>query len=291
MSADQHEPDTDSRCPDCGETFASFRGMRIHQGHGCGDGADGSPSEDDDAKCPTCGETFASDRGVKVHHARAHGESLAEPETSICQQCGDEFEVVAGGHGKYCSRECFHASQREGETVECPVCGESFWATPSELDKGRTYCSNECYGEALDTTELRKCKMCGRTFRIQRRSDKQYCCRACMAEHRSNAPRPNDISALLWLLYVYEDHSTRETYRRQRAVLSASGALTKDEVRERLVGIGVYDPGGAGRRALEEADPDDFGRSAPDGDDSWRQYQRWGEQADDIARTDGGDEA
>ena len=110
MSADVDDQaaERSPTCPECGDTFASYRGRRVHQAS-C-DGASDATDPDDGVACPTCDEVFKNEHGVSVHHARAHGEPLGDPETSICEHCGDEYEVGPGSKGKYCSRECFHAT-------------------------------------------------------------------------------------------------------------------------------------------------------------------------------------
>lgn len=277
MSAQSSSQTGQSTCPDCGREFDSYRAMRIHQGHGCGDDADTEDTAESEFDCPTCDQSFDTERGVKIHHIRTHDESIVESEIATCAECNDEFEVTDGADGKYCSRDCFFLSQREGEWIGCLNCGEEFWVTPYDLEEGRQYCSSQCYGEAKDTTELRECRQCGRRFRSQAKKDAEYCCRACFHEAYADHPRPDHVPMLLWLLYVYEAHNSKQTFRRQRAVLGVDEALTREDVKETLRELGVYDPGGEARRALEEATPDEFGCSeTPDGDDAWKQV--WNEE-------------
>lgn len=220
------------------------------------------------ALCPTCEEAFDSRAGMRRHHALAHGESLVE-DTATCDNCGVEFEVSAGATGTYCSRACAGEARRDRVELTCAYCGSTFRVPRSDED--RQYCSTECQGRAYETSERRECAMCGRSFSARPSRDDDHCCRACSAEGRTDRPRPDDVDALLWLLYVYEDHSLVQTYRRQRARLGATDCLTQDAVRDRLREQGVFDPAGQGRRALAELDPDAVrDETTPEGDDAWR---------------------
>jgi len=95
---DQDEADGDEgagedTCPDCGEEFASARGVAVHRGKAHGDDADG----DDDAggeeehECPTCGDGFDSSVGMKVHHSREH-------DVPVDERSDDDAAAAAEGN-------------------------------------------------------------------------------------------------------------------------------------------------------------------------------------------------
>ena len=182
------------------------------------------------AECPTCGESFAHEQGMKVHHTRKHG-SLDE---TTCQECGSTFIPSNNSHGKYCSLECTHESQRE--------------------------------------TDTRECDMCGRSFRVKPSSPTSYCCRSCWAEADHNRPRPDELESVLWVLYRYEGFSIVETYRRHRAVLGIDECLTETEVREKIHDMGIARDYNTARWTLQDLDPDEVGESAPTGDESYKQF-------------------
>jgi len=190
------------------------------------------------AECPTCGDEFDTERGMKLHHVQAHDESIA------------------------------------GADVECEYCGSTFSARPSRKHMSR-FCSEKCKNRAQEKVVRRKCDMCNRTFRVRDVfRPNSFCCKSCWAESDHNRPRPDDVDSLLWLLYVYEGHNHQETFERQRAVLGYEDRLLKDEVKERLKENGWFKEYQRTDKLLEDLSSDDVGMSTPDGDDSWKQYQR-----------------
>lgn len=223
--------------------------------------------------CPTCGEGFEDRRAVKLHHASAHGERLID--TAECEFCGDEFEVKGNTEGKYCSTACCGRDQRRRVAFECVHCGDTFDVKQNRVDDNPQFCSQACRSDA--GRERRECAGCGRGFRVKRSVPAVYCCRTCESESKSERPRPDDVDALLWLLYVYEGWDYQQTFERQRAVRGAANALSKSDVRNRLAEQGVFVHESQYNFVLEKMNADDVGRGTPDGDDTWRAfYQRAG---------------
>jgi len=215
-----------------------------------------------------CEREFLSRTSMKIHHSRAHGERLVE--TATCDHCGDEFEPASGATGTYCSTACAGAARSESVTLTCEECGDEFELPPSDAE-GRKYCSKGCYGVAKDTTEVRTCP-CGATFRTQPTSDKQTCCHPCEGELRTSKPRPDDVNALLWLLYEYESHTIKETHKRANHHLDDDDRLTRDEVSDRLIEMGVHS-NLIQIKAQQAAEREDVSADIPDGDETWQQYQ------------------
>lgn len=78
----------------------------------------------------------------------------------VCQTCGKTFEIaerrLKHGRGKFCSRDCFHASTVSKNKVlrVCEVCGENFncWPRTVRLGRGK-YCSRTCYGKYISLNQ------------------------------------------------------------------------------------------------------------------------------------------
>ncbi|PHQ45699.1 hypothetical protein DJ68_11440 [Halorubrum sp. C3] len=215
-----------------------------------------------------CEREFLIRTSMKIYHSRTHGERLVD--TVTCDHCGDEFEPASGATGTYCSTACAGAARSERVTLTCEECGDEFELSPSDAE-GRKYCSKECYGVAKDTTEVRTCP-CGTTFRTQQTSDKQTCSHSCEGELKTSKPRPDDVNALLWLLYEYEGHTIKETHKRANHHLDDDDRLTRDEVSDRLIEMGVHS-NLIQIKAQQAAEREDVSADVPDGDETWRQYQ------------------
>jgi len=230
-----------------------------------------------DATCPTCGKVLANRHGMRIHHVRAHDESLVEDELATCDHCDEEYIVPAGATGQYCSVECRDDAMREGERVACEQCGEEFHAADWELKRGQgRFCSHDCYGASLEDRDEDECAGCGRDYSAYSSANIRYCSRACMAEAQTSAPRPDDRDGLLWVLYVYEDHTARDTWLRVNN--HTDEWLTKDAVTERLKDNDwMQDAGYNGSstaRKLEQLEPSDIGLDdEPDSpDETWQKY-------------------
>jgi len=70
-----------------------------------------------------------------------------------CPTCSGPFEKYPSqvqGERVYCSLACSGAAKRNGSTLACEQCGESFYRRFGEQDLGareRQFCSAACYGE------------------------------------------------------------------------------------------------------------------------------------------------
>lgn len=142
----------------------------------------------DGYECPTCENVLNTSLGLKQHHTKVHDESLVETMgcevcgtefivrpcqdnrhtcsmeckgkrrsvkgvparkrrvTEPCKGCGEDMELRPSevGHKVYCSDDC----RRDGEFIDCEVCGSEFYAYDTYADKAR-FCSQDCYGEWL----------------------------------------------------------------------------------------------------------------------------------------------
>lgn len=224
-------------------------------------------------ECPTCGETFKNRQGMRIHHATVHDESLVEPEETDCEHCGQTYLVGPGDRGRFCSRECWRAAASNRVTIECEGCGSTF-EVKGHLEEKRKYCSRECYWETSSETETVQCAGCGRSITVSTTYGIEHCSRACMAEVRTGAPRPDDLDGLLWLLYVYEDHTARQTWLRANAARADDAEwLYKEDVKERLRENDWME--GGGRAKYENLTIEDVGlepTEPEDGVNNWRKY-------------------
>jgi endogenous inhibitor of DNA gyrase (YacG/DUF329 family) len=228
-------------------------------------------------ECPSCDREFDSERGRNIHHTTVHGESLVM-EMATCDYCGDEYEVPAGAEGVYCSNDCQSAAMRDREIVECAACGEPFAIADWERDEGRQYCSQLCYGQSMRDRDDRRCAGCGRDYSVYDAAGITYCSRACMAEAKTTKPRPDDLDGTLWVLYVYEGHSARETWLRVNCIQPPTAEwLTKDDVVDRLRDNDWLVAGGTakyGDLTLADVGLDDD--PTPEGDETWEKYYKPG---------------
>jgi hypothetical protein len=74
-----------------------------------------------------------------------------------CERCGSEYIPDPRGKGKFCSRECWHAYQRENRSMaKCERCGAEFYARPATILIGKgKYCSKACSVPALAQAKTR----------------------------------------------------------------------------------------------------------------------------------------
>jgi len=223
-------------------------------------------------QCPSCDETFDTEHGRNIHHTTVHGESLTQ-ETGECDYCGEEFDVPPGSTGVYCSNECQGADLRDRVELVCDHCDEAFQAKPQEAADGRRFCSRECYAASMEERSAYECAGCGRDYSVYSSAGIRYCSRACMAEDRTSAPRPDDLDGVLWVLYVYEDNNARDTW--LRANHHADEWLTQEETKERLKANDWMADDGSGAK-YEHLTVDDVGlEGEPDApDESWEKYYR-----------------
>lgn len=117
--------------------------------------------------CETCGKSFtAKQKDVRAGFARFCSRKCwglyrsihfvgergcnwqgGEP-LSVCEHCGASYPVTRHllNERKFCSQSCYIASRPKQILVVCSICGESFYAYPSQ---NKEFCSLECKGLAL----------------------------------------------------------------------------------------------------------------------------------------------
>ena len=107
---------------------------------------------------------------------------------------------------KYCSRECYNRSLREGKsiqrkrvTVECASCGKPVEKRPCEVRK-HNFCGKECYGQWLSANKVGEnsngwkgriekiCPNCGSVlsvpgYSIKKKHDRKFCNKECFYEY------------------------------------------------------------------------------------------------------------
>lgn len=127
-------------------------------------------------------------------------------------KCAREYcnKLVKEYGGKYCSKECFHRSLREGKsiqrkriTVECASCGKPIEKRPCEV-KENNFCDNKCRGQWLSKNNVgennpgwsdrieKVCPNCGSvssvpTYRVRGKDDRNFCDKRCWYEYRKKS--------------------------------------------------------------------------------------------------------
>lgn len=110
--------------------------------------------------CPDCGKTFDTETGKKIHHSRVHkdGSEKKEYECEYCDKTFDDYPSRREGRGRetfYCSDECKNRDQIDSDaiTVECAVCGAELRRTSCQQNNMGDYaiknhfCSKDCESE------------------------------------------------------------------------------------------------------------------------------------------------
>lgn len=108
--------------------------------------------------CPDCGASFDSEMGLKIHHGKKHDGRLANP-TVACANCGVEKRVpsweVSEYENHFCDSQCKGKWQSENLVAEhnpnyvehvelvCDHCGDDYEALPRVAPTSR-FCSQEC---------------------------------------------------------------------------------------------------------------------------------------------------
>jgi len=96
--------------------------------------------------------------------------------TVYCQKCSKEFETVPAriknGRGKFCSRKCYELSKRRVEIRTCPICGNSYEATPGTR---KLRCSRECFNRSRRTLVVSECANCGKGFEHHKARNARFC--------------------------------------------------------------------------------------------------------------------
>lgn len=215
--------------PDCFRRFDSERAEATHIGRM-------HPDWREKPTCPTCAEKFDPDPLDQKYCSRECYEQRGRT-TIVCEGCGDKFSIRESrvDTRRHCSLECRADNDayegREStlrEDRECPECGDTFEAYPSE---DQTYCSQSCY--SASKTVSKSCDQCGRDFEVKTgRRDASFCSKACSYEHRRADPRPDDVHALLRELHVTDGFDQETTV--DRALAHLRGEFSRDELLEEL---------------------------------------------------------
>lgn len=141
-------------------------------------------------KCPTCGrDDFSSKKGMRTHHKLSHGESVTE--TITCEYCEESFEVlpyrVESENKKYCSSECQHSAQKRRTSSVCLECGSEFEHLKSEI---RKFCSWGCRNLGLQNRVKSECKWCESVFEHRKSKDRKFCSVGCTERWFASEDKP-----------------------------------------------------------------------------------------------------
>lgn len=147
--------------------------------------------------CPACGgrvfrQSSKLDDGL-AHRHRACGGGRRNPGTRpACRVCG---EPAKNPKGTYCSPRCAGIARQAKPNKVCELCGKSYRADPSRMDRSR-WCSVECQAAGRIRTgekwarnrglghlpwssvSFSECRQCGELF-AARRATRRYCSEAC----------------------------------------------------------------------------------------------------------------
>lgn len=105
-----------------------------------------------------------------------------------CTRCSKAFIrdswTVRNESSVYCSRDCYHQSQRKRVNLVCEMCGTPYVRTEKHAARSESkYCSNACQRKAKRTRVLCVCSRCGKEFMRKpsqvAKSKDLYCSRAC----------------------------------------------------------------------------------------------------------------
>ena len=99
----------------------------------------------------------------------------------ICEYCGKEFydyfEVM-----RFCSKECFHASQKEKTKQICQYCGKEF----NRKHSRQKFCSRECRNLSMRKRIECTCDNCGKEMSVPPNAynnvNHHFCSKACKVE-------------------------------------------------------------------------------------------------------------
>jgi len=78
----------------------------------------------------------------------------------VCKSCSTPFAVnpsevrKGGGHGNYCSRQCYFDWRRKQRIITCEKCGAAF----ERHNTKRRYCSRSCFDRAIIDKEVHNYK-------------------------------------------------------------------------------------------------------------------------------------
>ncbi len=122
-----------------------------------------------------------------------------------CEICGIEFKRYQKETPKYCSRECYHESQKvQPREFVCQYCGKSFTRKGFAHNVNQKYCSKDCFYNGRTKSRVMTCQCCGKEcesgYRI-RTSGKQFCSTSCANSARQKyhdaETLKNDIENLI----------------------------------------------------------------------------------------------
>ena len=104
--------------------------------------------------CPICKKEF-------IVSSPSHRKTFCSPEcshigritkvTKICQQCGEEFQVIKTRDktALYCCKICADKAKKKEPNIYCDVCGKPIKRKPSHITKNKhgNFCSRKCVNE------------------------------------------------------------------------------------------------------------------------------------------------
>lgn len=251
-------------CPECGEALPMPWTIE------CPDcGTCSCPYHHPDGE--RCSSTFSSTKSVKNHHWQIHDVKLAQYDR--CDYCTNWYELEYTDQ-RFCSPECSSKDQSNDpsppESESCFTCGETF-EVEATVDGKRVYCP-DCSDHSVKAGYV-SCTFCSETYlensdRDDRLSEQAVCSVPCYEEKTTK--RPDDLYQLLYVLYVHEDRSIASVSRRHPD-------LQYTAIQNRLEEFGLYQK--SMESVLREFDASKIGSSAPDGDDSYKQYYPDGRSA------------
>lgn len=157
-------------------------------------------------KCLFCGKEFEPNAQNQVFCSRKCGHSIK----TNCAYCGKE--IIRQKHKSdvyFCSCKC--AALHAGRTIEkeCPICGNNFTASKSDVRVGwGKYCSKTCAAEGMKITHYLTCPQCGKEFIGDKDNwmKQKFCSKECM---KKAFEKPIE-KELLYKLYVEEELTSRE---------------------------------------------------------------------------------
>lgn len=140
-------------------------------------------------QCEQCGEPFINSRVNARFCSKSCydiNQTTAERRESLCDRCGKLF-VAKADHGRwprFCSRECFCATQNPPKTCDCNHCGKPFLAKyRKQRVEYERFCSSVCSAAASKTGEFVTCVICGKEVWTERlkldRNNNRYCSLEC----------------------------------------------------------------------------------------------------------------
>jgi len=156
-----------------------------------------------------CGDCGGEYERIRQHWAMSDCSADEENSSKVqltCAECGDKFDEyryrVESDRPRdgtnYCSRECKHAAEREGEVVECYWCGQDTYKSPSHLkNDDRHFCDLDCESEWRSEfisgtnapwwkggSETVECEHCGDEYNVRpaRADITRFCSQGCQVD-------------------------------------------------------------------------------------------------------------